>query len=256
MKATTIEEVLLILRKIIEECKTTNNPMGYFSVLYCNVTENVRLGILQKRFEDNARMERLDVIFANRFIEAYENYSLQKSITQSWKIVFDSAQKDYMVLQYLLQGINTHINLDLGIAAVQALEQGNLEGLKKDFYAINQLLSDMTAEVKLKMGVISPVFGFLMPIAKNWDDKVIQFSIEKARDGAWEFATVLQQNPSRFETLVFERDKVIQKLGFALVNPKRSLQWILNAIRFFEKGTVKDKIEILEQHLSKTKKLL
>lgn len=246
MQAKTIDEVISILNQIVEECKSQNNPLGYFAILYRQVTINVRDGILNNRFENNTRMEKLDVYFANRYFEAFFDYKEHKKITKSWHVAFVSAQEPHIVLQYLLQGINAHINLDLGIATIKTIEREDLEGIKKDFYAINSLLSDMVDEVKQKIGGISPIFKLLMPLAKKWDDKIVQFSIETARDGAWEFAQQLHGDTLNFEKNIKERDLSIYNLGLKLVSPVRTLQWVLNTIRFFETGTVRKKMEVLE----------
>lgn len=246
MQAKTIDEVITILNQIVDECKTQNNPLGYFAILYRQVTINVRDGILNNHFENNPRMEKLDVYFANRYFEAYFDHKKQKNISKSWNIAFISAQKQHIVMQYLLQGINAHINLDLGIATTKTIEDNNLEGIKKDFYAINTLLSQMVDEVKQKIGGISPMFKLLMPLAKKWDDKIVQFSIEVARDGAWEFAQQLYNEALNSEKIIKERDLSIYSLGLKLVSPVRTLEWILNTIRFFETGTVKKKMEALE----------
>lgn len=250
MECKTIDEVLHTLDKIIVDCKTNNSSLGFFAVLYRKVTRNVKEGILNNRFEDNARMEKLDVLFANRYFKAYFDFKNQHPISKSWEVAFNVAKSNnYIVLQHLLLGINAHINLDLGIATIHTIEGHPLENIKNDFNHINQLLSDMTDEVKSNMGTISPVFGLLMPLAKRWDDKLIQFSIETARDGAWGFAECLHLNPNNSKALIKERDLQISNLGFKLINPVRSLQWILNTIVFFEFGTVRSKMETLEKKL-------
>lgn len=249
MQANTINEVINILDTIVEECKNTNNPLGYFAVLYRKVTINVKEGILDNSFEDNARMEKLDVLFANRYFKAYFDLKNNQPITKSWKTALEAGAGKYLVLQHLLLGINAHINLDLGIVTINTIEKQPLKGIKNDFNHINKLLSDMTDEVKQNMGSISPVFGILMPLAKRWDDKVIQFSIETARDGAWTFAECLYKDPDKTDTLIKERDIQIANLAFKLINPVKTLQWILNTICFFEYGTVKSKIETLEKKL-------
>jgi len=249
MQANNINEVINILNIIVEECKTTNSPLGYFAVLYRKVTINVKDGIINNRFEDNNRMEKLDVLFANRYFKAYFDYKENKTISKCWRISFKAIEKNHLVLQHLLTGINAHINLDLSIATVETVDNLPIQSIKKDFDHINQLLSDMVDEVKQNMGAISPIFKLLMPLAKQWDDKLIQFSIETARDGAWLFATDLSQNLDKKEKLITQRDLIIENLGFKLLNPKKTLQWLLNVILFFESGSVKSKIETLEKKI-------
>ncbi len=68
----TIQEVLIRLDQIIAECQSEQSRIGYFAILYRQVTRRVRDGILADEFEDNPRMEILDVLFAKRFVDAYE----------------------------------------------------------------------------------------------------------------------------------------------------------------------------------------
>jgi hypothetical protein len=67
MAATTIDEVINQLEKIIKESIDTRSRIGFFAALYHKVTVRVKEGILKNEFEDGARMEQLDVVFANRY---------------------------------------------------------------------------------------------------------------------------------------------------------------------------------------------
>ena len=68
----TIDEVISALGDIIAQEVTAENNLAFFPVLYKKVTERIKLGIERQEFDDNPRMERLDVIFANRYLEAYK----------------------------------------------------------------------------------------------------------------------------------------------------------------------------------------
>ena len=61
----TINEVLLKLDEIVEECRIRQSRIGYFAILYRQVTRRVKEGILQGEFEDNLRMEKLDVLLGS-----------------------------------------------------------------------------------------------------------------------------------------------------------------------------------------------
>ena len=133
MSATTIDEVLARLNAIIDQSLLVPNRIGYFTALYARVTSNVRRGILsQVVFEDNVRMALLDVVFANRFIDAYDTWRTGGAPTQSWQVAFlilDDA--DALVVQHLILGMNAHINLDLGIAAAEMANAGTMRERKE-----------------------------------------------------------------------------------------------------------------------------
>ncbi|MCK3684038.1 DUF5995 family protein [Maribellus sp. YY47] len=81
----SIDEVIEILDSIVEESIQKEDTPGYFAVLYRRVTIEIKEGIEANRFEDGQRMEKLDVIFAQRYIDAYYNWKDGKAVTSSWK---------------------------------------------------------------------------------------------------------------------------------------------------------------------------
>jgi len=70
--AETIDEVVDQLTEIVEWSRTANSPLGYFAALYRKVTIKVGEGIADGIFDDGDRMERLDMIFATRYLHAVE----------------------------------------------------------------------------------------------------------------------------------------------------------------------------------------
>jgi hypothetical protein len=64
-------------------------------------------------------MEKFDVIFANRYLDALNSWKNKGSLTGSWRVALVLLKIFLLLIQHLLRGINAHINLDLGIAAVE-----------------------------------------------------------------------------------------------------------------------------------------
>ncbi|MDH7460347.1 DUF5995 family protein [Chitinophagaceae bacterium 26-R-25] len=236
MQANTIDEVLTTLEAIIEESITTNNRAGYFAALYHKVTYQVKLGIKNGEFEDGARMEQLDVMFANRYLGAYEQWKNNIKPTGSWEIAFTTVGKRRaLVLQHLLLGINAHINLDLGIAAVQTTNGASLPTIQKDFAAINSIIASLTYEVMNEITRVSPLLSLMGLHATNYNAIIIQFSIANARDGAWCFAEDLHSKQGAvFNNCITDRDKTITKLAEGLVSAKGILRFTLWLIHLFE----------------------
>lgn len=131
----SIDDVISALEEIISETERNNDPLGYFAVLYHKVTVNVKEGIEKNYFENGPRMEKLDVVFARRYIDAFFARKPNQPVTQSWKKAFTiSKNKNILILQHLLMGMNAHINLDLGIAAAEISTKENIHQLKNDFF--------------------------------------------------------------------------------------------------------------------------
>ncbi len=85
-----------------------------------NVTLEVKEGIQASFSDDGPRMERLDVEFADRYLDAFYAYRDGRPLTKSWQVTFEAAEnKNLLILQHLLLGMNAHINLDLGIATAK-----------------------------------------------------------------------------------------------------------------------------------------
>ncbi|MBL4643563.1 MAG: hypothetical protein JKY44_08235, partial [Flavobacteriaceae bacterium] len=139
-----IDAVIKILEDIIKQSKINNDPLGYFAALYKKVTLKVKEGIANNIFDDGPRMEKLDVIFASRYLDAYATYQKNEPVTESWEKAFKMSKKYWpIVLQHLLIGMNAHINLDLGIAAAEVMKGKNINDLKGDFDKINKILSSL-----------------------------------------------------------------------------------------------------------------
>ncbi|MGQ7867907.1 DUF5995 family protein [Sunxiuqinia sp. sy24] len=67
----TIDEVIEVLEQIIQHCEYNGDPSGYFAALYQKGTIKVKEGIENNYFDDGPRMEQLDVVFAQRYIDAW-----------------------------------------------------------------------------------------------------------------------------------------------------------------------------------------
>jgi len=76
-EARSIDEVLDRLTAVVNWARDSGSRVGYFAALYRQVTIRVRERVRRGEFDDNARMERFDVIFANRYLQALTALSTQ-----------------------------------------------------------------------------------------------------------------------------------------------------------------------------------
>ena len=84
VRAETIDEIIERITEIVDEAKEDRSRIGYFPALYRKVTIRVKQGIEEGFFDDGERMERLDVIFARRYLDAFDEYRSGGTPTQSW----------------------------------------------------------------------------------------------------------------------------------------------------------------------------
>jgi len=243
-----IDEVIATLEEIIERAQLNDDPLGYFAALYKKVTVKVKEGIANNTFHDGPRMERLDVIFASRYIDAYAAYQKNLPVTYSWEKAFNLSKKYWpIVLQHLLIGMNAHINLDLGIAAAEVMKGKDINDLKGDFDKINEILSSLVAGVESDLSEIWPRLKTILKWTGAIDGFLIDFSMGLARDGAWKFAVELADTSSDKEAALIEtRDQSVAKIGNLITNPGWIVSTLFKFIRLGEKGSVADKIEDME----------
>ena len=166
--------------------------MGYFAALYRRMTVAVQHGIENNLFENGSRMEQLDIVFAKRYFEAFEQYQLKKTTTKAWQEAFMVAnQSSVTVLQHLLLGINAHINLDLGIAAANISNKNEINSLEKDFNQINTIISGLIDDTKIRLSKIWLPFRIFTDLLDTESDGIINFSIKVARTFSWQNAKQL-----------------------------------------------------------------
>lgn len=244
----TIDEVIECLDQIIQTSKESQSPDGYFAALYRKVTLEVKKGIEEGFFEDGSRMETLDVIFAKRYIDAYHEFHKDQPVTAAWRLAFEASKnKNLIVLQHLLLGMNAHISLDLGIAAVETMIDQPIEALHDDFNKINEVLSNLVDDVQRDLCQIWPALTWILKFAGKLDDKITDFSMKLARDGAWRFATNLSEMPpDQAKEFIKARDQKVTNKASIVTHPGFFVSMILKFIRWGEKGTIAQKIADLQ----------
>jgi Family of unknown function (DUF5995) len=185
------------------------------------VTLEVQRGIAQGRFEDGPRMVRLDVTFANRYLAAYETFRAGGTASGCWQLAFTATQDDRLIiLQDLLVGINAHINFDLGIAAAQTSPGDAIDGLHGDFDQINLILGGLLPRVEKVIGQFSPLIGLLDQLGGRSEEEVLNFSLDAARDDAWNHALVLAHlPPAVWPAAVAAIDRKVTFLGKLIAEP-------------------------------------
>jgi hypothetical protein len=243
--ATTINEVISQLSDIVDAAALRSDRLGYFAALYRRVTVRVKERVVQGLFQNNSQMERLDVEFANRYLDAYHQFQNHQPTTASWAVTFDATQKwRPLIIQHLLLGMNAHINLDLGVAAQKTCPDDNLLSLKSDFNMINQILAEMVQPVETQLAKVSPWLGLLDQINPRADDAILNFSMNVARSSAWQFALELNAlNDAERSAAIQRRDAQIAELANKVATPRG---FVLNAgllaIRLRESSDVKQVI--------------
>ena len=247
LPAKNIIEVITHLDDIINQSIAKKSRAGYFACLYRKMTIAVQNGINDGLFEDGQRMEKLDVIFANRYIDAYFCNLNQTPLTSSWKSAFDASLQPYTVIQHLLMGMNAHINLDLGIAAAETAKDSDIQLIKKDFNLINNIIGSLINIIQKDLEEICAPMKLLKYVDNKSKESVINFSITAARNTAWANAvglSVLQTNT--YQGYIKNLDDKINVVARNIINPNFSQSLVLRTVRIFEPKDVGEILRFLK----------
>jgi hypothetical protein len=192
--ATTIDEVIARMQAI-EAVLPSDDGVACFNRMYLEVTLAVGAQVQQGVFGDAAFMERLDVVFANRYFAAVDALS---GPTSHWPVAWRPllaarSSSDIEPIQFALAGMNTHINHDLPLAVVRAcqdLATSPTDGTHhEDYLKINALLN--AAEQSVRESFEPPELVEVDRHTAAVTNLVAEWSITTARDVAWQTTLAL-----------------------------------------------------------------
>ncbi len=243
----TIEEVLSKLDEIIIWSKENQSPIGYFASTYRIMTAQVLKGIQSKKFEDNSRMTTLDIAFANRYLQAWENYRNKKRCTNSWFIAFEAAKnKNLLILQHIFLGMNAHINLDLGLSAASIMPYRKINPLKNDFEKINSVIASINQNVQDSLNKLIYPIDLIDKVADGKDNAVLDFCISKARQTSWATAVISSNTPNFLQDSVTGIvDYAASKVATQILSPKLLSPTLFKELKKYESNDIAKNIGIL-----------
>jgi hypothetical protein len=244
----TIADVITALDTMVQESMLAQSRAGYFAALYKRMTMAVGEGISNGQFEDGPRMERLDVIFAQRYLAAFQAFKKGEECSASWQYALTGCDdRKLIVLQQLLLGINTHINLDLAIAAATVAPGERIHALEADFNRINLLIASLVDDVQKCLEEVWFPMRFLKNIINKHGEAVLNFSIEIARQAAWNNAKMLaNMNEAEQAAHIKRMDGQVRKIGERIMAPGFWPGLLLRLIRFTEYEDVARTIRLID----------
>jgi hypothetical protein len=145
----TVAEVIERLTEIRDDTAKLAPECGiaHFSALYLTVTENIAGKIRTGGFfADDEYLARLDVTFANRYLDALRAWAGEGTAPASWVVLFDLPENgEITAFQLAGGGVNAHINLDLAVAVVDTgreMGDSGLDGRQADYDLVNQVFAE------------------------------------------------------------------------------------------------------------------
>ncbi|HEX2300798.1 MAG TPA: DUF5995 family protein [Pseudonocardiaceae bacterium] len=123
-KPASVPEVVARLDVIFELAKTSprgeDDGIAAFTSLYRTITANVLRWLQEGKFADSEYLARLDIEFAERYLQALRSYAFDRAATPlCWRVLFDNRSvRRISPLHYAAAGVNAHINFDLAFATI------------------------------------------------------------------------------------------------------------------------------------------
>jgi hypothetical protein len=252
MVIETFEDVITELNRIIKEARNGNNRIGYFAALYKNITLLVKQAAEEGYFEDRQQLEKLDVIFAQRYFDALHNYRHQRlPVSSPWYLVFKTNEtKKLSIVQHLIMSINVHINYDLPIVCAILGPEEKIIKLCNDYFNLNMILSSSIKGVEKGIFMLSPLISLLARAIPKIERKLLNFSLNVARCKSWECACkqAIADELGK-EEIIRSSGGGTNELSRRIIDPGLGANLITFFIRILEVRAVKHNIEVLDKNL-------
>lgn len=182
---------------------------GVFATAYLHITRSISEVFGTNSFLDDTWTQIYLIRFANLYREAvlhYENGDTEL-VPKAWRIAFDLAKnKEGLIIQHLLLGINAHINHDLAVALFDVKIDPERAQKYADHTHVNLILEKSTEGLKQAVAEkYAPILNRLDRGLGTIDDEITGFSIPKAREHAWSFAIALTAAQTSLEQQILRK---------------------------------------------------
>lgn len=213
----------LLLQKMTQQADTWEKSADrryIFLRCYSMMSTNMVAAIRDGEFEDCEWVATLIQHFADYYFKALSSYELNPAKSPAaWRQAHQAAQHQKLhVLQYLLLGVNAHINYDLPLALYDCLcqEWANLDETKrnsrqKDHETVNTIISKTTDQVQdTVIEPLAPMMAVVDQAMGRVDEWILSQLISSWRHEVWTVAIQMLE-ASEFATRETIRKEQEQK---------------------------------------------
>jgi hypothetical protein len=238
----TLDDVVDGLADLETRFRQVNDRRAVFLTLYGVVSAEIRARVARGEFADNEWVRRYAVSFADLYRVALERYDAGDlaAVPKAWRLTFDAARGGRgLVVQDMLLGVNAHVNADLPHALTTVSIGPDRAARYRDHSAVNAVLGAVTERATERLAALyAPGLPGLDEFGGPVDEVISAFSLEVARESAWESAVALANASSPFEVglvtrLISTRSAAVARL---LLSPSRNPA-LIEACRRLEQGS-------------------
>lgn len=207
---TTIDGVITRMEQIDTELPP-GDGVACFNRMYLKVTKLVKENVTEGVFQDNAFLERMDVLFAGLYLRNVDAAKAGRGVDASWAPLFQARGNQVIwPIQFALAGMNAHINHDLAIAVVDTCAERrttpDTPPVHEDYEKVNDLLASVEAEVRAEFEV--QIVKVATRDAELLKHAVSGFSISTARKAAWVTARGLWHDKTSINPLAYDTHEI------------------------------------------------
>ncbi len=159
----------------------------HFLGTYLRTTMAIEQAIGDGVFEDPDWVERLDVVFADLYLDAYHAHLAGAPVPRPWRLAFE-APPDLQPLRHVLLGINAHINFDLPQALLRVIACTDFDDpeliarRRRDHERIDDVLSSRVAAEDDQLGPGTLLDRLLAPLNRLASRRLLR----EARHKVWQ----------------------------------------------------------------------
>jgi hypothetical protein len=190
---TSIAAAIARMEQIDDDLPATDG-LACFNRMYLKVTTEVGRRIAAGFFANPLFMTRLDVVFANLYLDAANAAHDPSDVPLAWRpLIEQRAHPGIEPIQFALAGMNAHINHDLPIAVVETAAELGTEPMagshRADYQKVDQLLDAIEQSVRqsFESQAELDVDRHLTAVC----NLIAGWSIGSARDLAWQNCLLL-----------------------------------------------------------------
>lgn len=237
----TLDDVVADLAALEARFRARQDRRCIFVTLYSVVSAEMRDRVARGAFADSAWVHRYAVTFAGLYREALDAWEQGRTaaVPRAWRLAFEGAAAGSgLVLQDMLLGVNAHVNHDLPAALERVSIDPDRRRRRLDHDAVNAVLAGVTERATERIAALyAPGLTGLDACAGELDELLSLFSLEIARDSAWESAVSLVNARDGLERALAARliGSRAAVMGRLLLAPSRS-QAFMAACRRLEQG--------------------
>jgi len=199
----TLDDVVDGLGALEARFRRQHDRRAIFLTLYGIVSAEMRVQVAQGAFQDNEWVHRYAVAFANLYRRALDSFEagLTQEVPKAWRLCFNAATAGTgLVLQDMFLGVNAHVNNDLPSALSTVGIDPDRSLRYADHSSVNRVLGSVTERATQRIAALyAPGLTAMDDCAGQLDELLTLFSLDVARESAWDAAVSLSNSRSPLE---------------------------------------------------------